>query len=376
MTPEEIVESLVEKFDGANDIIANYLVHKSLEFDDCIVMGSCDIVFDQLTLIERSIRALAGIKEHQTLLRNLATEVERLLAKIKPNIETLSRMEIAMIFDVALISETIGILRHSLNINDKETHKELTALAMGSVGLHKTANSGADIDAIRLSLDGDFDKFFTRIETDIKRLEYIYNFRDLRKCAHNFDMYNFQEALEDLHSYMKKYGIKAFEWSPDDDDIVEKENITCANLRDIFYTGEDVATDEEAAQKAGERKHVYFSLGHIQYIHENFVCEQFHSIDPHDLYAILNLLDCDKRLKIREGEKNRVYYFINVVGNLVQTDLQLNWRKTICQHLGLSYKAYNSKYKEAEDSENPRTVEFREKIEELIENFDELAKAS
>lgn len=36
----------------------------------------------------------------------------------------------------------------------------------------------------------------------------------------------------------------------------------------------------------------------------------------------------------------------------------------------------NSKYKEAEDSENPRTVAFREKIEELIENFDELAKAS
>lgn len=36
----------------------------------------------------------------------------------------------------------------------------------------------------------------------------------------------------------------------------------------------------------------------------------------------------------------------------------------------------NSKYKEAEDSENPRTVVFREKIEELIENFDELAKAS
>lgn len=36
----------------------------------------------------------------------------------------------------------------------------------------------------------------------------------------------------------------------------------------------------------------------------------------------------------------------------------------------------NSKHKEAEDSENPRTVAFREKIEELIENFDELAKAS
>ncbi len=115
-----------------------------------------------------------------TLLRSLATEVERLLAKIEPNIETLSQMEIAMIFDVALISETIGILRHSLNINDKETHKELTALAMGSAELHETANRGADIDAIRLSLDGNFDKFFSRIETDIKHLEYIYNFRSRR----------------------------------------------------------------------------------------------------------------------------------------------------------------------------------------------------
>lgn len=44
--------------------------------------------------------------------------------------------------------------------------------------------------------------------------------------------------------------------------------------------------------------------------------------------------------------------------------------------IGECEKAYNSKYKEAADSENPRTVEFPEKIEELIENFDELVKAS
>lgn len=374
MTPEQIIESLVEKFDGANDIIANYLHHKGLILDDCLVIGSCAVVYDQQTVIERSIRSLAHEKEHQTLLRSLATEIERLLAKIQPNVEALSEMEVAMIFDVSLVSETIGILRHSLNINDKETHKELTELAMGSANLYQAANSGADIDALRLSLDGDFEKFFNRIETDMKRLEFILNFRDMRKWTHNFDMYQFLEALRDLQRYLKKNGITAFEWSPEDDDILE--NVTRANLRDIFYTGEDIATDEEAAQKATKKGHVYFSLGHIQYIHDNFVCEQFHSIDPHDLYAILNLRDCDKRLTIREGEKNRVYYFISTVGSLVQTDLQLNWRKSICRHLGLSYKAYNSKYKEAADSENPRTVEFREKIKELIENFDELAKAS
>ncbi len=88
------------------------------------------------------------------------------------------------------------------------------------------------------------------------------------------------------------------------------------------------------------------------------------------------LLHWEAFRKNREVEKNHVYYFINVICNLVQTDLHLNWRKSICKHLGLNYKAYNSKYKEAEDSEHPRTVAFREKVEELIENFDELAKAS
>lgn len=51
MPPEEIVESLVEKFDGANDIIANYLHHKSLLLEDCLVMGSCGIVFKYMTKI-------------------------------------------------------------------------------------------------------------------------------------------------------------------------------------------------------------------------------------------------------------------------------------------------------------------------------------
>ena len=92
--------------------------------------------------------------------------------------------------------------------------------------------------------------------------------------------------------------------------------------------------------------------------------------------AAHNLTFIFKFLKIREVEKNHVYYFINVICNLVQTHLHLNWRKTICRHLGLNYKAYNSKYKEAEDSENPRTVAFRENVEERIENFDELAKTS
>lgn len=374
MTPEEVIESLVDKFDNANDIIANYLHHKSLDLDDCLIMGSCGVVYLQQTEIEKSIRILANMPEHQILLRAFATEVERLLSKMEPQINTLAKMEVAMIYDIALLSETVGILRHSLNIKDKETHRYLTELGASATHLHEASKTESDIDAIRLAHDAKFDNFFSRIETEIKRLQFIMHFRDTRSWAQDFDMYKFLETLQDLYRYVKRYGIKPFEWSEEDDDI--ERNVIHADMKSIFYTGDTAVTDEQAAEKANERGHVYFSLGHIQYIHDNFVCEQFHNIDPHDLYAILNLKDCDRRLSIREGEKNRVYYFIIVVGGLIQSDLQLNWRKSICKHLGLSYKAYNSKYKEAADSENQRTVDFRDRLNEFIESFDELAKAS
>lgn len=374
MTPEEVIESLVDKFDNANDIIANYLHHKSLDLDDCLIMGSCGVVYLQQTEIEKSIRILANMPEHQILLRAFATEVERLLSKMEPQIDTLAKMEVAMIYDIALLSETVGILCHSLNIKDKETHRYLTELGASATHLHEASKTESDIDAIRLAHDAKFDNFFSRIETEIKRLQFIMHFRDTRSWAQDFDMYKFLETLQDLYRYVKRYGIKPFEWSEEDDDI--ERNVIHADMKSIFYTGDTAVTDEQAAEKANERGHVYFSLGHIQYIHDNFVCEQFHNIDPHDLYAILNLKDCDRRLSIREGEKNRVYYFISVVGGLIQSDLQLNWRKSICKHLGLSYKAYNSKYKEAADSENQRTVDFRDRLNEFIESFDELAKAS
>ncbi len=374
MTPEEVIESLVDKFDNANDIIANYLHHKSLDLDDYLIMGSCGVVYLQQTEIEKSIRILANMPEHQILLRAFATEVERLLSKMEPQINTLAKMEVAMIYHIALLSETVGILRHSLNIKDKETHRYLTELGASATHLHEASKTESDIDAIRLAHDAKFDNFFSRIETEIKRLQFIMHFRDTRSWAQDFDMYKFLETLQDLYRYVKRYGIKPFEWSEEDDDI--ERNVIHADMKSIFYTGDTAVTDEQAVEKANERGHVYFSLGHIQYIHDNFVCEQFHNIDPHDLYAILNLKDCDRRLSIREGEKNRVYYFISVVGGLIQSDLQLNWRKSICKHLGLSYKAYNSKYKEAADSENQRTVDFRDRLNEFIESFDELAKAS
>uniref|UniRef100_UPI0025B69299 hypothetical protein n=1 Tax=uncultured Muribaculum sp. TaxID=1918613 RepID=UPI0025B69299 len=103
MTPEEVIESLVDKFDNANDIIANYLHHKSLDLDDYLIMGSCGVVYLQQTEIEKSIRILATMPEHQILLRAFATEVERLLSKMEPQINTLAKMEVAMIYDIALL---------------------------------------------------------------------------------------------------------------------------------------------------------------------------------------------------------------------------------------------------------------------------------
>ena len=167
--------------------------------------------------------------EHQILFRSCATEIERLLSKMESQIDTLAQMEVAMIYDIALLSDTIGILRHSMNIKDKETHRYLTEFGAGATHLHEAAQTGADIDAMRLAHDANFDNFFSRIETEIKRLQFIMEFRDTRSWAQDFDMYKFMDALLNLSRCVKKYGIKPFEWSEEDDDI--EQNIVHADMK-------------------------------------------------------------------------------------------------------------------------------------------------
>lgn len=373
MTPENIIESLIDKFDGTYEIISTFICHGSLSYDDCVVLASCDIVYDQQREIEKAIRTLLCDSEQLPLLRSFSMEVERLRSKISPNLEKLKETQLPMMYDVTMMSETIDILQRAMNIKDTETHKYLTDLVGESVRLMTEYEAGKDMTERKISLDADYDKFFDRLETDVKRLEYILNFRNMRKCAYHMNFTLFLDSLNGLSRFMEKVGIQPFDWSEDDFQVAE--SLASSNPKDYFYFGDNVSSDEEAVKKAEETDHEYFSLGHAHYVHQHFVTEQFHSIAPDDLYAILNLKDCSKRLVMREGEKARVYYWINELSLLIRCDLQLNWKKMMCEHLGIPYSTFNSKYTEAKDSKTKRTVEMRDKIKEFSKKFKELATA-
>lgn len=371
----ELIEGLIDKLDSVNRLLPSYLRTGGLSFDECIVMSSCHVVYDYPQYVERSIRYLIEDNRNLPLLRDLLTKCEQVIEKIEPNLEKLSSMELALLYDISIMHETIEILRRCVNINDPAIHKHLSELAFGKVRMTIDQQNGADISEAALKHDMEFEMFFDRLDTDVRRLSYILNFRDLRKCAGEFCIEYFLQSLKNISMTLRNLDITPYQFVAEIDD--SSDNFQKPNFKEIFMLGDGTpSTDKAAAKKAKEMGHEYFSLAHINHIHKLFVCDQFHTIEPHDLYAILNLKECDSRLKIRDKEKNRVYYFIHYIGERVQENLRKEWKSAMCRHLSIPANTYNSKYMESAVSESTRDKKFREKLSELDDAFEELEQAS
>lgn len=86
---------------------------------------------------------------------------------------------------------------------------------------------------------------------------------------------------------------------------------------------------EASKSDSSDTKQTFFSMLQIDMIHKLCNQEQFESISPGEMYSILNLHDCPRRLKIRDGEKNRVYYFIFFFGEMIDSAHRAHWRKSM-----------------------------------------------
>lgn len=376
MTPLNMIESLVEKFESINHIFIDHIRSGGLDVDACMILSSGIIVYDEQPSIERAIRVVAELIEHKSLLRQLATEIDQMLVRLTTDKDKIYKMseEMQMIFDVGIMHETIAILRESLNPNDRDIHEYLTYLAMGNAGIYLKEMEGECVADERMELDKEFQNFFERIETERKRLEYILNFQRCRTWVSRFRMDQFHNTIKSLARVLRNMEIEPYKWS--DDDYERNENFFMPNLKEIFAVKNEEMTDVKATEIAAERGHIYFNSAKVSHFHSTFIKEQFHDIEEHHLYAILNLRDCDKSLQIRQGEKNRVYYLISVLASLIQANLRVGWRKSFCEHLGVPEKTYNSKYKEIIDSENSRDMNLKEKAKAMCDYFETLDKAS
>ena len=122
----------------------------------------------------------------------------------------------------------------------------------------------------------------------------------------------------------------------------------------------------------------YFSMAHVQKIFDTCNGRQFEEMSPGDMYLILNLQNCPRRMQIRNREAKRVCHLIYVLGGMRPVSSQLKWRKSICDHLKIEYSFYNKKYKDA-GSELVQTrydKEFSDRLDQLKEDFKEMADAA
>lgn len=121
----------------------------------------------------------------------------------------------------------------------------------------------------------------------------------------------------------------------------------------------------------------FFTMTHIEHLHKVCNGRQFEEISPGDMYLILNLQHCPRRMKVREREKSRVCHLIYFLGEMLPDVHRRNWRKSLLDHLEISYSIYNKKYKEAEKGMPSRQDEiFVEKLEKLKDTYRELEKVA
>lgn len=209
----------------------------------------------------------------------------------------------------------------------------------------------------------------------IDRLEmYIARYSDNRTPA-QYVTDKYRKALENGEIIVAcEYYL--FDWECE----TEKERHVADEVRNIK---EECAALEQPETMASANNSAlfnieYFSMAHVQKIFDTCNGRQFEEMSPGDMYLILNLQNCPRRMQIRSRETKRVCHLIYVLGEMLPDSRRLKWRKSMCDHLKIEYSFYNKKYKDA-GSELVQTrydKEFSDRLDQLKEDFKEMADAA
>lgn len=240
---------------------------------------------------------------------------------------------------------------------------------------------------LELDYEARLAELFDTMEETIARYKSFLRYRTLREYCEHFTYYGMHDvlarlemAIEDVSDSVKIQNPLDVMFGECDDEIMmlslitkAKESTGNVNQGVVHQSHRPI---EASKSEPCDTKQTFFSMLQIDMIHKLCNQEQFESISPGEMYSILNLHDCPRRLKIREGEKNRVYYFIFFFGEMIDSAHRAHWRKSMCHHLCMSYKTYNSKYTELKSRPSKNDERFLERLKELKEDFDELSEAS
>lgn len=209
----------------------------------------------------------------------------------------------------------------------------------------------------------------------IDRLEmYITRYSDSRNPA-QYVADKYHEAMNNGRIIVA-YEYSLFDWECQ----TENEHTVADEARQIEreYIKHEQQESMASANNSALFNIEYFSMAHVQKIFDTCNGRQFEEMSPGDMYLILNLQNCPRRMQIRNRETKRVCHLIYVLGEMLPDSRRLKWRKSMCDHLKIEYSFYNKKYKDA-GSELVQTrydKEFSERIDQLKEDFKEMEDAA
>ena len=115
---------------------------------------------------------------------------------------------------------------------------------------------------------------------------------------------------------------------------------------------------------------IYFSENLMTDLYDLCNGNQFASINMMNFSANFNLQISETSLVVKKKEKQRVYYLLYKLSEVIQEDMRDTWLEAILDNLKLKKEIYNKKCKEAESITQPqKTKEYVSSLKKILTNY-------
>ena len=133
------------------------------------------------------------------------------------------------------------------------------------------------------------------------------------------------------------------------------------------YLSPEVADERNSDDKEIVSPKIYFPMSLVSKIYELCDGVQFHEMDEVDFFHAINLHPNSHPIQIIPGEKVRVCYLINRLGETLETPLREEWINTILCRLDIKPQFYRSKYRQpVSDMPSDSNAAFAAAIKEIF----------
>lgn len=392
LTPKKHIEELTNLIARFTAITKTYLDGGELSLDDAITLAKFGYISTDEDAHTDAIRSFKNSPE-RSIIKRLSKEIDKYYVLIEKYDWEPDDFDLLVVLDRHICKEYESLCKESIFKSDEDNKLLLEDFGNVLNAIeNRTAGPLVSIDRSQMELDYErkWGEIFDSMEDTITKYQVFLKYRTIRGYTEHFTYYSMHDFLSSLEIAIEYVNDLVKVENPLD--VMFGESVGENSLLSIVSSAkspEEVMDriwnhkfDDEDTNESDNSENfkpqlpTFFNMVQVDLIHKLCNNEQFENISPADMYAIFNLHDCPRRLKVRSGEKNRVYYFIYFFGEMIDTSHRAMWRKGMCHHFCMSYSTYNSKYTELRSRPSKKDEKFLEKLDDLRDQFEDLREAS